>query len=353
VKRRRQAAVCALSAVALALPLGFLGTAAAQAAAVTVTPLTLVNGWTGAPFGTAPASVVINSGIVHFKGAIAGGTSAVAFTLPAAFRPSKNVFIPVDLCNATNGRLDISPSGVTSVEAEGGTFSNAQCFTSLDGAWFAKSASSFTALTLQNGWTNAPFGTSKAEIRNIGGVVHFKGAIATKGTSAVAFTLPAAFRPSTNVFIPVDLCDATNGRLDISPSGVTSVEAEGGTFANAQCFTSLDGVSFAKSGQFFTKLTLINGWANAPFGTSKAQVHGTSGVVHFKGAIATAGTNSAPFKLPKAFRPHKNVFVKVDLCNATNGRLFIRPNGVVNVDTEGAFSNAQCFTSLDGVTFVP
>ena len=348
MKRLRQAAVCALGATAFALPLGSPGTATAQT--VTATPLTLVNGWTGAPFGTAAPSVMITSGIVHFKGAIAGGSSADAFTLPAAFRPSKNVFIPVDLCNATNGRLDISPSGVASVEAEGGTFSNAQCFTSLDGAWFAKSASSFTALTLQNGWTNSPFGTSKAQVRNIGGIIHFKGAIAN-GSSAGLFTLPAAFRPSTNVFVPVDLCGATNGRLFIQPNGVVSVEAET-NFSNAQCFTSLDGVSFAKSGQFFTKLTLINGWTNAPFGTSKAQVHGSSGVVHFKGALATSGTNSAPFKLPKAFRPHKNVFVKVDLCNATNGRLFIKPSGVVTVEAQ-TFSNAQCFTSLDGVTFVP
>jgi len=80
--------------------------------------------------------VLITSGIVHFKGAIAGGTSALAFTLPAAFRPSKSVFIPVDLCNATNGRLDITPSGQASVEAASGTFTKAQCFTSLDGVTF-------------------------------------------------------------------------------------------------------------------------------------------------------------------------------------------------------------------------
>jgi hypothetical protein len=297
--------------------------------------------------------VLITSGIVHFKGAIASGTTAVAFTLPAAFRPSRNVFVPVDMCDATNGRLDISPNGVVSVDAEGGTFSNAQCFTSLDGAWFAKSASSFTALSLQNGWTNAPFGTSTAEVRNIGGIVHFKGAIATGGTNPDAFTLPAAFRPTTAVYVPVDLCNATNGRLFIQPSGLVTVQAET-DFANAACFTSLDGASFAKSGQFFTKLTLLNGWTNAPFSTSKAQVHGGSGVTHFKGAIATSGTNPVSFRLPKAFRPHKNVFVKVDLCNAANGRLDITPSGVVTVEAEGGnFSNAQCFTSLDGVTFVP
>ena len=101
-----------------------------------------------------------------------------------------------------------------------------------------------TALTLKNGWTNAPFSTSNAAVRNINGIVYFKGAIATSGTNAVPFTLPAAFRPKTNVFVKVDLCNATNGRLFIQHNGVVSVEAEGNNFSNAQCFTSLDGVSF-------------------------------------------------------------------------------------------------------------
>jgi hypothetical protein len=42
----------------------------------------------------------------------------------------------------------------------------------------------------------------------------------------------------------VDLCNATNGRLSIQHNGVVTVEAQGGTFSNAQCFTSLDGASF-------------------------------------------------------------------------------------------------------------
>jgi hypothetical protein len=75
---------------------------------------------------------------VHFKGAIASGTSPVAFTLPAAFRPVTDVYIPVDLCNATKGRLFIQTSGAVTVQAEGGVFSNAQCFTSLDGASFVQ-----------------------------------------------------------------------------------------------------------------------------------------------------------------------------------------------------------------------
>lgn len=105
--------------------------------------------------------------------------------------------------------------------------------------------SGWTSLTLQNGWTGGPFGTSAAAVRTISGIVHFKGAIATTGSNPVPFTLPAGFRPAAVMDVAVDLCNATNGRLQIEPTGVVTVQAEGGAFSNAACFTSLDGVSFA------------------------------------------------------------------------------------------------------------
>jgi hypothetical protein len=226
----------------------------------------------------------------------------------------------------------------------------AQAATSAPGAL----TSGWTPLALQNGWTSSPFGTSAAAVRTISGIVHFKGAIATTGSNPVPFTLPAAFRPASVVFVPVDLCNATNGRLQIEPTGVVSVQAEGGAFSNAACFTSLDGVSFAKSASSFTPLTLQNGWFSSPVGTSAPAVRTIAGIVHLKGAIATSGTNPVPFTLPAAFRPASAVFVPVDLCNATNGRLQIETSGVVSVQAEGgAFSNAACFTSLDGVSFAP
>jgi hypothetical protein len=105
----------------------------------------------------------------------------------------------------------------------------------------------------------------------------------------------------------------------------------------------------------FTNLTLINGWTGGPFGTARARVAMIGGIVHFRGAIATSGTNSEPFVLPPAFRPATDVYVPVDLCNATNGRLVIQPNGTVTVGQKSGdpFSNAQCFTSLDGASFAP
>jgi hypothetical protein len=330
-----------------------LGTGSAVAQFAGPTPLTLINGWTNAPYGTSIATVEQVGGIVKFRGAIAtSGTNAEPFVLPPSLRPATYVYVPIDLCNAANGRLIIEPTGVVTVQAEA-TFSSAQCFTSLDGASFALNATGFTSLKLINGWTNAPFSTSNAAAANITGVVHLKGAIATSGTNAEPFVLPSGLRPVHDVYVPVDLCDATNGRLYIQHTGVVTVEAEGGTFSNAQCFTSLDGASFVANDAGFKVLTLINGWTDGPFSTSHAIAGNAYGVVYFLGAIATAGTNTEPFVLPPSLSPVTNVYIPIDLCDATKGRLFIQSSGAVTVQAEnGTFSNAQCFTSLDGASFV-
>ena len=290
--------------------------------------------------------------IVRLQGAIAtSGSNPVPFTLPVGFRPAGVVDVPVDLCTSTNGRLQIEPTGVTTVQAEAGKFSNAACFTSLDGVSFAV-PSTVTAITLENGWTNAPFGTRAAAALKLSEIVHLEGAIATRQANPVPFVLPTGFRPSTTAFVPVDLCNATNGRLQIHYDGVVTVQAQGGAFSNAACFTSLDGSTFATSFGTFTALTLQNGWHTAPFGTRSPVVKNISNVVTFAGAIATSADNPVAFTLPSDFRPAFAVYVAVDLCSASNGRLNIQPNGVVTVEAEsGAFSNAACFTSLDGANF--
>lgn len=315
-------------------------------------PLQLQNGWFGAPTATSLPTVEEVAGIVQFRGAIAGGVSPTVFSLPPSLTPSTNVFIPVDLCNSTNGRLVISPDGSVIVQAENNAFENAQCFTSLDGASFAMNATGFTRLTLINGWTNTPFNTSNPAVNKINGLVHFKGAIATSGSNAHAFVLPAGFRPLTDVYVNVDLCSATKGRLHITPSGAVDVEAENNNFANAQCFTSLDGAWFAPANTGFQALTLINGWTNAPSSTTSAKVTSAYGIVSFKGAIAN-GKSPLPFVLPPAFSPVTDAFIPLDLCNAHKGRLHITSSGVVDIEAENNdFAQAQCFTSLEGASFV-
>jgi hypothetical protein len=165
--------------------------------------------------------------------------------MPVSFRPATTVFIPVVLSNINNGRLQIDPDGTVTIETEDGSLFNAQSFTSLDGAWYAKNASGFTPLQLIDGWTNAPYNTSNAGVKMINGVVTFKGAIAL-GTTAQPFVLPQAFWPQGDVYVHADLCMTTNGRLFIQPNGTVTIQEENGDFANAQCFTSLDGVSFVQ-----------------------------------------------------------------------------------------------------------
>lgn len=346
MRKPRLVGVVAVCALALFLPLQIANAALAQSKS-SYTTLKLENGWKNAPYQTSKAQVRDMSGIVYFKGAIGSGKTDVAFVLPKAFRPRTEVYVAVDMCNATSGRLQIEPSGTVLVEPES-SFANAQCFTSLDGASFALSGKSFNTLHLQNGWKNSPYQTSKAQVRDIGGIVHFKGAIGS-GSSQQAFVLPKSFRPRTWVYVKVDMCNATNGRLEIGPSGIVDVAAES-SFSNAKCFTSLDGASFALSGKSFTNLRLRNGWKNSPYQTSKAQARDIGGIVRFKGAIGS-GSNSIAFVLPRSMRPRTRVFLPVDMCNATNGRLVIYANGTVYVVAETSFTNAKCFTSLDGAWF--
>jgi hypothetical protein len=349
----RRAATGAVCAAAVALP--FAGAAAAQAATVTptFTTLTLVNGWVNYGNGTASAAVASINGIVHLKGGIkTSGTNPVPFTLPAGDRPAHEVFVPADLCNGDNGRLDITPNGVVTVEAGVGNWANAQCLTSLDGVSFAASASSFTPLTLVNGWANYGSGTASPAVRNISGIVHFEGAMQTNGTNQVAFTLPVGDRPTYRIFVPVDLCGATNGDLFIQGDGSVTVEAEGGNWSNAQCFTSLDGVSFAPTASSFTPLTLENGWTSTGLASDPPAVRVISGIVHLEGDMYSNGINPVPFTLPASFRPAHNVAIKVALCGGDSGMLVIGPGGEATVQAEGGhWAYAQCQTSLDGVWF--
>jgi hypothetical protein len=386
--RRRLAPVAAALAVALAG--AALGAPSAHAG-IETTQLTLKSGWKDAPFSTNHAGVwQDNDGVVMFTGAISGGVPGVAFTLPANDRPSRYVSIPVDMCNAAKGQLTIAPTGDVTVQSEG-SFSNASCFTSLDGASFQLWSASLLPLTLQNNWQ--AHGTAAPEVGylnyynpccNVGPTpqsVRLSGAISGGANLTVAFTLPVGYRPSTTVYVPVDMCGAANGRLIITPDGNAVVQEESQASASANCSTPLPGVPCSKvscptqpckatcltslDGAWFTlnpspsyqTLTLGTGWDSGGYGTAAPAVElaGSLGeTIQFSGAISTSSTNfnTLVFTLPPPYRPSTDVYIPVDMCGATKGRLYIQPSGMAFVEAEnGTFSNAQCFTSLDGVSF--
>jgi hypothetical protein len=126
---------------------------------------------------------------------------------------------------------------------EDGDTANARCFVSLDGVSFLTGAMPTTAVTLEADWGQAAV-TSAPAVGKASGVVSMQGSIATEGAGATAFILPPAYRPVTNVYLPVTLCEAHHGQLKIAPNGAVTVSASDMIAAN--CMTSLDGVTFVQ-----------------------------------------------------------------------------------------------------------
>jgi hypothetical protein len=206
------------------------------------TPLKLRRGWHYFDsFYRKPAAGLTGS-IVHLSGEITtAGSKRTAFTLPRKFRPRKAVSILINVCTGSLGSLDISPTGVVKVEAAAWQF---RCGTSLEGATFSLSGKSFTALKLGKGWKEAA-GAATASVREISGIVRFRGAIRTSGTSADAFVLPARFRPATWVYVPLSPCGSANLRLNIGPDGQVAVQSDSTISHPGKCRVSLDGAWFA------------------------------------------------------------------------------------------------------------
>lgn len=201
----------------------------------------------------------------------------------------------------------------------------------------------FTNITFQNGWSSPPGDTRFPGVSVIDGVVHMRGALAG-GTAGLAFQVPAA-----DVYAPITLCNAAKGRLYIPTSGVVQIFAAT-TFPDAQCFTSLDGVEYQLTSNAGTPVATINGWVGQAFGTYPLTVTDNGGVIRFTGAVS-GGTTDTIAILPAKFRPLVDVYVPVDLCNGIKGRIVIQPDGSIRVFSTNAFADAQCFTSLEGVSY--
>jgi hypothetical protein len=217
----------------------------------------------------------------------------------------------------------------------------------------SRTATTFKPLTLQTGWTNNAFAGNFAGYAVFDGTVHLRGAVFAPGNAnlAVAFILPAGATPPVNVYVPVTLCDAAKGRLLIETNGKVNVVVEGGDWTKAQCLVSLEGVSFPRSSFGVPALTLKNGWTTTVYGTRAPAARLSAGVVRLEGAMS-GGTDPYAFNLPAAFRPAQDVYLPIDLCGGRKGRLYIQSTGDAYIYSEVNFSDAQCFTSLEGVTYV-
>ena len=310
-----------------------------------LTPLTLLNDWVSTVFGTANPAAGVVDGAVVFRGAVMSGTDSQIATLPEGMRPPAPVYLPISLCNAIPGRLFINPQGGIFVSSSQ-DFSDAQCFTSLEGASFTLGPS--TRLTLRNGWINGEYGTRPAKARVANGTVRLTGAISL-GTRSTAFILPEGMRPNRPTYVAIDLCNSLPGRLLVLPNGKVKVQAAD-AFGTASCFASLEGATFRRSGP--NPLVLDGTWTGAAFGTRPAKYATSGASIHLVGGVSSGATTLITV-LPEFHRPQSRAYVRTNLCGAAPGRLIIEPTGEVYADFADEFSDAQCFTSLDGVHFTP
>jgi hypothetical protein len=315
------------------------------------TPLALAADWTPGALNTnVPASALLD-GVVYLRGGMSGTGSGRPFQMPVGQRPAASVTLPVLFNNAVKGTLQIESDGFAYLLGDGAAMSQ---FVSFEGLSYLVNNGA-TAVTLQNGWTNAgaPWRNPTAAIS--AGVVHLAGAITTGGTTAQAFTLPASMRPAADVYVPVNLCTPRKGRLLVQSTGAVSVFAEGGV-SLAGCAVSLEGVTYpvtntAAAG--WTCLTPQNGWVAQPFTTRTTCAKYIDGLVRLSGGVQTSGTNMTVFTLPAGLRPLKDVYVLLDNTAGTTGRAYISAAGVVTLKSEKGDANARSFASFEGAAFSP
>ncbi len=128
------------SALVVAMLSAALPFSTARAAPLVYTPIPLVNGWIA--FGSqtrAPTAAIDSESIVHLRGAVKlpSGSSPVPFVLPAQFRPSAMVYVPLDIANGKRGRLVIFQNGTAVVEWHS-VLKEGWLFSSLDGITYPK-----------------------------------------------------------------------------------------------------------------------------------------------------------------------------------------------------------------------
>src|SRR5204862_8214040 len=125
-----------------------------------------------------------------------------------------------------------------------------------------------------------------------------------------------------------------------------------GPATDATKFTSLEGVSFPVSASGFTALTLQNGWVsyvgNPP--TRTPAVANINGIVRFLGGLAS-GSNAVAFSVAASLAPSGVAYVTVDEYLAAEGRFIFNSTGTATPESQNVFTDAQQFTSLEGVWY--
>ncbi|MFN7149604.1 MAG: hypothetical protein ACK4V6_08985 [Microthrixaceae bacterium] len=179
--------------------------------------------------------------------------------------------------------------------------------------------------------------------------------VALGGTSYAAATIGTADIKKS----AVTSAKIKNGNVkaaDLRGGAVTSVKIRDGAVTSGKiqdgAVQALDVADIAMQ-----NLTLLNGWT--PFSAQRGARFGKSvdGVVHLSGGVIQGGGfNGVIAVLPPGYRPNATAYMSTNLVAGSGpARIYIQSNGtvVVQATAPATTTDAQQFTSLDGVSFIP
>ncbi len=325
-------------------------------------PMQLTNGWRtyGAPYET-PGYSITSSGMVIFKGLMAGGTvgaSTPFSTLPTKYRPGSGNIMFSNASNQAVGRLDVRSTGevVQNVGSNG--------WVSLDGISYLAGSSGFTNVsTFANGWSNyTPVGGAgwpdAAYKVDASGRVYLRGLLrggtTTSGTNM--FTLGASFLPPANQYLHLhQYVSGAISHIGVN-SNSTGIEVKGGgnTYHSIQAvyFPAARASGATCTTQWCT-LTLASSWVHyaSPYATPQ-YTKASDGIVHLKGLIkngSTAADAAITANLPAAYCPKNRLLFTVLAVNVW-GRVDMVPQagGACRLQVSSVNST---WTALDSIRY--
>jgi hypothetical protein len=317
-------------------------------AGVTWHALALKNGWKSAQhrFTTGNPSWAVQGGVVYLSGSLhqSAGSNNEFAVLPPAARPSHAMYISVYTIDGTHGWLYIRPTGAMFADGAGD-----RSFLSLAGVSFPARSTSQHPLALRNGWNSSQFrwNTGDPAYAVRGGVVYLSGSLHQRASGSEIFAvLPAAARPTRDLYITVYTFRGTTGVLFIGSDGTMHAY-----FGQARSFTSLAGVSFPASSLSGNTLTLLNGWqsSDGAFSTGDPMYVVHNGVVYLSGSLnLPSGSDDVFGRLPSGARPAHFLFMKVYTNSGVVGSMEVTPSGFVDLFVT---SSSKLFSSLATISY--
>ena len=320
------------------------------------TPCALQNGWTnyGGVYETCGYTIT-KDGVVVLKGLIRNTSTPSntrLFQLPDNLSPADPIMFQAVNNPDTGTRLDIySNGGVHASSSVDATY------LSLDGAYFIPKNSlyTWTAPSLQNGWTNYNVATwsSLGVTQDASNRVHIKGLLqqGTYSSGTVIADLPAGLNPSETLLVPAR-SDVYN-LMQLFPAGTITTRGISSYYYATQT------MFYPSSYGGWQNLTPVagnpgnnqigNGWV--AYGGAHATPQFTKsadGIVTVKGLIKDGSTTNGRLlvRLPAGYRPRNSLTFSVPM-NSGAGRIDIDSNGYII-----SRSTDSTWTSLSGISFV-